>query len=425
MEKNKSEIGFSYFNKPEFLIRNRIESWFPILAELGGSFIIIESGIERAIPEDVFDTAKSNGLEPIIHLKSELPLARKFNEVSVVLDAYARWGAHYIILGDKPNTKSAWPVAGWHYENLVDHFLDRFIPIANYAEQIGLTPVLAPHQPGGDYWDTAFLEQVLKGLKRRKLDTLIEKLCLSSYGYTFDRPLSWGEGGPERWATVQPYMTPEGQEDQLGFHNYEWMQAVAQKVMGKSPTMLILDAGYHGLSNRSIKTEKTLESIQLIVNACQGNVTDSNVKQEEYPTFKGSLLGCAFSLDTLMAAMEDDLSANALKEIFKPINNRNAKSIYLEDDHKLIEHYLLLPKHESGVSDVVLNKIRPIIKQIKPTVGFSLEEAKSAKRVSILPDGAAPTEDMINSLKTAGCRVEILPQSGIEIATYLNNPSSK
>jgi len=126
-----------------------------------------------------------------------------------------------------------------------------------------------------------------------------------------------------------------------------------------------------------------------------------------------------------MAAMEDDLSANALKEIFKPINNRNAKFIYLEDDHKLIEHYLLLPKHESGVSDVLLNKIRPIIKQIKLTVGFSLEEAKSAKRVSILPDGAAPTEDMINSLKTAGCRVEILPQSGIEIATYLNNPSSK
>jgi hypothetical protein len=86
---------------------------------------------------------------------------------------------------------------------------------------------------------------------------------------------------------------------------------------------------------------------------------------------------------------------------------------------KHLAHYLLLPSYESGVSDVVLNKVRPIIKKLHPTMGFSLEEASHAEKVSIFPDPYLFKEQQINQLRSAGCEVEILPESGIEIATRL------
>jgi hypothetical protein len=81
----------------------------------------------------------------------------------------------------------------------------------------------------------------------------------------------------------------------------------------------------------------------------------------------------------------------------------------------------LLPSYAADVSDVVLNKVRPLIKKYKPTVGFSLEEAFCASKVSIFPDPYLFTDEQINRLRDAGCEVEILPQSGIEIATLLQD----
>ena len=81
-------------------------------------------------------------------------------------------------------------------------------------------------------------------------------------------------------------------------------------------------------------------------------------------------------------------------------------------------HYLLLPVHACGVSDAILNKVRPIIKTFQPTIGFSLKEAFLAERVSVYPDPNTYSEDDINQLRASGCVVDILPESGIEIATY-------
>jgi hypothetical protein len=84
-----------------------------------------------------------------------------------------------------------------------------------------------------------------------------------------------------------------------------------------------------------------------------------------------------------------------------------------------IKHYLLLPLHQSGVSDAILNKVRPIVKAFQPTIGFSLNEASMAEKVSIYPDPSIFSEDDINQLRTSGCIVDILPESGIDIATSL------
>ncbi len=417
MSQIPQNIGFSYFPGQEYLVRNKVETWFPIIKGLGATQLVLESGFDRAIPEDVFQIARENGLETTIHFTSELPLARKFNDMTIILDAYSRWGAKYIILGDKPNIKSAWPTAGWHFDHLVDHFLDRFIPIADYIERIGMTPVLPPLQPGGDYWDTAFLEMTVQGLKRRQMTPLLEKLCLSSYGYTFNRPLSWGEGGPERWPSTKPYFTPDGQEDQIGFQNFEWSQDVVNKIIGKRMPILILDSGNPWNESSGSSPDIFIENIQLILEACKGRENEALIDQIEYPTLNGSILGCVFSLETLQELSDGKLSVSVLQSIFKP--GRNSKVIPSDIVQKQIEHYLLLPVHESGVSDVVLNKVRPIIKQLRPTIGFSLEEAMTAKKVSVFPDPVIFTDDKIRSLRSAGCIVDVLPQTGIEIATHL------
>lgn len=416
-------LGFTYFSAPEFLIKNRIETWFPILKELGSKQLIIEASFDRAIPEDVFQTAYANNQEVIIHFTDELPLARKFNDVAILLDTYAKWGVKYIILGAKPNCKSGWSISGWRNDNLVDHFLDRFIPLADYIEKLGLTPVFPPLQPGGDYWDTAFLEMAIRGLKRRQMSSLLGKLCLASFGYTFNRSLTWGSGGPESWPSAQPYATPEGQEDQLGFNNYEWMQAIVERSTGRRPAVLIMDAGNPAGDFSLAGSDTAIERLQLIIEACAGSEADAELT---LPQLDGSILAVAFDLDTLSMLLDGGLSLESLHSIFtsnieKVISSGNKSP----QNEKPIAHYLLLPAHETGVSDVVLKKVRPVIKQYSPTIGFSIEEAKLAKKVTIFPDPVIFTDAKISTLRAAGCAVEILPQSGIEIATLLHGMPSR
>ena len=219
-----------------------------------------------------------------------------------------------------------------------------------------------------------------------------------------------------------PIRTPEGQEDQLGFNNYEWMQAIVERLTGKRPTVLILDAGNPAVDLNMAGIDTSLERLQLIVEACNGAETATDIN---LPELNGSLLACTFDLDTLSTLLGGNLSIAALQSIFK--GNRaepsaDGKSTF---NGKPIAHYLLLPAHETGVSDVVLKKVRPIIKQCNPTIGFSLEEAKLAKKVTIFPDPVIFPDAKIDALRAAGCAVEILPQSGIEIATLLHGMPSR
>lgn len=414
----KHKIGFTYFSSPNFLVDKQIRAWMPALQQLGASFVIFQSGFNRAIPEDAFLIAKENELEPVVHFVSELPLARKFNDVAVLLNVYARWGAKKVILGERPNTKNAWPTTGWHYENLVDHFLDRFIPLANHAVRLGLSPVMPPLQPGGDYWDSAFIELALSGMERRRMDDVLKDLMLSSYGYTFNKSLTWGKGGPEQWSVSKPYFTPEGQQDQLGFHNFEWVQAIGKRSTGREIPVMILNAGDAGTNFSQPDPDETIESIQRILLACDAKQAPADGEQE-IPILNSAVAGCNFSLDTLEKALEGHLSLDVLQQIFGKSHNSHKKMPVTGQRDKIFAHYLLLPSHKSVVSDVVLNKVRPLIKKFTPTVGFSLEEAALARKVTVFPDPVVFTEDKINDLRANGCLVEVLPNSGIEIATLL------
>ncbi|MFU8827168.1 MAG: hypothetical protein ACNA70_06720 [Brevefilum sp.] len=381
----------------------------------------MEGNFDLVIPEDVFFAAKKYRLDPIIHFKTVLPTARRFNESAFLLDIYKKWGAKYVILGDKPNTKHGWPSAGWHDDTLVEDFLDRFIPLASYALKIGLVPIMAPLQPGGDYWDSAFMELVLHGLKQRKMANILDGMVLSSYGYTYQKPLSWGSGGPERWPGSKPYTTPEGQEDQLGFHHFEWMQAVGQRVTGQKIPVVILDAGNPEpklAPEQQVKVDDTLRQIITGIRQPEG---EGSAQLGDDPLLNDLVLACTFSLDSIKSLLGADFTQQRLDRIFQPGHMGKTKLHIHSKNHKHFEHYLLLPAYASGVADVVLNKVRPLIKKYHPTVGFSLQEAIHASKVSIFPDPFLFTDEQINHLRAAGCEVELLPQTGIEIATLVQD----
>jgi hypothetical protein len=419
MAQKPLKIGFSYFTEPIYLVAQHLNTWMPLIHEWGADYVVFHSNFDLAVPEDAFISAQNNGLNPFVHFTVPLPSARAFNDASVLLDIYKKWGIDYVILGDQPNAKQAWSIAKWHYETLVEKYLDRFIPLANHAVRIGMHPVIAPLLPGGDYWDCAFLELLLDGLKKRQMDHVIKNLTLSSYGYTFHKPLRWGEGGPERWSGSKPYQTPEGQQDQIGFNNYEWVQASSQRMLGEKLPVLILDAGRPRPSIELIEDERAIKSLQNLINTISETQTPETDPSTQVPTLNDLVLGCTFGLDTFRTLLGAEFSIDLLRRWFFGRESTGDKAISEQADVKFLKHYLLLPAYGSGVPDAVLNKVRPIIKSLQPTVGFSLEEAACAIKVSVFPDPFLFPDEKINLLRAAGCQVEILPNSGIEIATQL------
>jgi hypothetical protein len=413
------QIGFSYFTEPKYLVAQHLNTWMPLMQKWGATYVVLHSNFDLAVPEDVFIGTRNNGLIPFVHFPVPLPSARTFNDASVLLDIYKKWGVESVILGDQPNAKHAWPIANWHYETLVENYLNRFIPLANHAVRIGLHPILAPLLPGGDYWDCAFLELLLDGLKKHQMEHVIQSLTLSSYGYTFHKPLQWGEGGPERWSGSKPYQTPEGHQDQIGFNNYEWVQASSQRMLGEKLPVLILDAGRPSPSIEPVEDERSIKSLQILINACRKNLSKETGPSIELPSFNDLVLGCTFSLDMFRILLGGKFSIESLERLFFGRKNTEDKAFTAHPEVKYLKHYLLLPAYASGVPDVVLNKVRPLIKSLQPTVGFSLEEASCAVKVSIFPDPYLFPDEKINQLRAAGCQVEILPNTGIEIATLI------
>jgi hypothetical protein len=84
-----------------------------------------------------------------------------------------------------------------------------------------------------------------------------------------------------------------------------------------------------------------------------------------------------------------------------------------------IHHYLLLPTFEWGISDWFINAARPFIHKHQPTIGFSVEEAQLAKKVTVLGGPGQIPDSSLDKLRAAGCLVERIDGDGITIATQL------
>ncbi len=442
----KNRFGFHYY--PDTLHYRDIDLafWLPELTALGASWLVLRAPADRAIPESFIRGLIQAGIAPILQFNLPLSKPTPTTELEPLLLAYARWGVKAILLFDRPNSHHAWSLHIWAQEDLNSRFLERFVPLANLALRTGLVPIFPALEPGGGYWDTVFLRSALESLAQRNESTILENLILAARPWLHGHSLDWGSGGPDRWPEAHPYCLPKNSEDQRGFRIFDWYLAITRAVLGKSCPVILLETG---VSTDPISKQflpQPVEEQKLIIMTIARLLNDENVFD---PEDSGRLLtplppeiisanfwllaADSYSPHQSAAWYKTDGSRLSVvqewMEWMKGIQVRADKSSQPKtsvvpagngsDVSHPIQHYLLLPSYEWGVADWHLEVIRPFVKKYRPTIGFSLREARLAERVTVVGNQQTFSEEELQQLRNMGCEVERISGDGTSIATQL------
>lgn len=432
--KSAARLGVHYFANTSHYHAADLQLWLPKLTKLGVSWIVLPAPADRAIPEEFILSLIAAGIQPILHFSLPLEKSPDFAELTPLFGAYANWGVKYVALFDRPNLRSQWPATGWTQRGLVDRFLEIFLPVARAAADAGLTTVFPPLEPGGDYWDTAFLRAALESLQERSETDLLDKLALGAYAWTGDKPVIWGAGGPERWPATLPYSTPDGSQDQRGFHIFDWYNAISAAAIGRELPILILAAGVQRESGKALdavaatRAIKMAEALQLdpkngALDSVPANVlacnfwllASGNENENGSPWFqtsgKPTRVGkewIAWHSGERPKGLDetDDIESTELSDSVIDDTAHSVPAIpFMSEGDRAIRHYLLLP----SVKDWPLESIKPFVLQNQPTIGYSVDEAKRAARVTLAGGLQSFPDELIRDLIQAGCQVENLP----------------
>ncbi len=440
MKKNNvyqsKRLGLHYFNDTLHYTNHDLVDWLPVLKKMNVSTLILKSAPTRAIPEQFISALIGADITPVIQIPLSLPDAPAAADLNAILEVYARWGVRSIILFDKPNSNQSWTPSSWAQQGLVERFLDKFIPLANAVLHAGMTPIFPPLEPGGSYWDTVFLKAALLSLVRRKQNTLLDHMSVAAYAFSFGHPVSWGAGGPQRWTKNLPYFTPENSQDQRGFHIYEWYNAILQGTLQKSLPLFLMGAG---IQNDAPGGSYTAEEHKQVVREILRSLNQSDPAANDFvPDY---VVSCSFNR---LSAVKDSpeaefawfsdkdhpgLAAELLStEDVQPAEKEDSaqasektgpENEVAADPSHPIEHYLLLPTYEWGISDWHLDAIKPFVKKHQPTIGFSIAEAMLAANVTLIGGEQSFSRSVVNQLTEAGCSVDRISGDGTTIATIL------
>ncbi len=264
---------------------------------------------------------------------------------------------------------------------------------------------------------------------RRGQKNLLAKLALSAYGYTYNHDLDWGKGGPEQWPQNKPYITPLDSQDQKGFRNFEWVDAIARSILERSLPIFLL-----GLSQKTAKISDVYsETDQVeVVNEILHVLRSASQDQPEQNILAGNFWLLSASGNDAAASqawVKEDGSTLAVVNLLAPDTYNSATNAEASAGKRYarsakitgqpIGHYLLLPVYEWGIADWHLEVIKPFILKYHPTIGFSLEEAALAKKVTVIGGEQTFSEEKLNELRAKGCEVDRISGDGTTIATLL------
>jgi hypothetical protein len=435
-----NQFGIHYFLDTLHYRQEDLKIWLPVLKDLRIGWIVLKSEKNRAIPEDFLKSLLKEGITPIIEFNLPLRSNIGTRDLKILLQVYAKWGVKYCVFFDRPNQKDSWTDNNWAQNDLVDRFLDQYIPLAKFALDEGLLPVFPPLEPGGNYWDTAFLRSCIKSLVRREQNQILEDLVLSAYAYTHRHDLNWGKGGPELWPQSKPYITPQGSQDQKGFRIFDWYEAISNALLQKEVPIILFASG---LANNPDQTKTTNEEIKknwfnqklisLLIHTQQSIDLENEVSIDPVPP---TVLACNFWLLASEKGQSEAQHAwyvgtthqnpyikemiETLKQEQKQVQTafeKQNKSRRSDPKQCLIKHYVLLPDQEYGISDWDFDQIKPLINKSRVTVGFSIDESILSKKVTLLSDQNYYSNETIRILKKFGCEIEQLQKDGTSIAT--------
>jgi hypothetical protein len=424
-------IGFHYFPDTMHYRDSDLIRWLPEMQSLGAAWTTLYALDDHAIPEPFISGLVKANITPVVHLHSKISKPTKTASLKALLSAYASWGVRYITLFDRPNLLTNWLSTDWAQDKLVDRFLDLYLPYVEAALSSGLTPILPPLEPGGNYWDTAFLRDLLFAIKRRGYSSLLDHMVLSAYAKLGNLPINWGAGGPERWPSSKPYLTPKGSQNQCGFRIFDWYHAICNAVTGKSMPIILFEVGCKvgEVSDPQFPpvTLETHTSRHLeITKALTGNVSELEAIPQEvlacnfwplctapgHPEASHAWLkGSGDRLPIVEAIKNLALSNSSINKISSSTSGHGRFNPHP------IAHYLLLTEEvwEKMVKSSLI--LRNFMQKYQPTIGFSLSEAALAHRVTIFGSSQEIPEAVVDQLTKAGCLVERIQEDGTVIAS--------
>lgn len=407
-----NKIGFHYYPDTEHYRRKDLKKWLPELEALQASWLHLQAPLTRAVPEYFIQGMLDADIKPVLHFQVPPDTVPRIAEYELLFETYARWGVKYLSLFDRPNLRIQWHTDAWTQSNLVERFLDAYLPLANTALSKGLWPVFPALEPGGDYWDTMFLRAGLVGLRRRASDYLLDRLVLSARADGRGRSLNWGVGGPERWPEAQPYQEEGAEQDHRGFRIADWYLALSEAILGKRVPVMMVGLGGE-VPPDSDFVERELAMVQLL----EGKDLD------RYEPLPEEVLCGAFYL------VDGPETAPGVTGWFHPDGTRKpVVEAVLESrggpvskgtaDFRM-KHYLLLPTYDWGVADWHLEVTRAYLKRHQPTLGFSLQEAARAEQITVLGGEEHFPENALNKLRAQGSVVRRIEGDGTDIAAQL------
>ncbi|MEJ2011881.1 MAG: hypothetical protein P8X64_06600 [Anaerolineales bacterium] len=394
----QNPLGFYY--RPDDLHYSQadLHHWLGVLRNLQIHWLVLRGSLERAVPREFIQGLQLAGVEPFIHVPLDLQ-SLDLQCIESQLANYAEWNIRYTVFGDRPNQRGMWKPSEWARGGLVDQFIDKFLPVWTAQARFGFRPVFPALEPGGDYWDTAFLQSCLKSLQRRGRSDLFQTMILATYAWTYDRPLDWGIGGPAAWPESKPYHTPQGSQDQRGARIVDWYASIASEITGSALDIFVLAGGVHP-DNRRTSDQET-----------QAEIHASLARDVLMSEYSDNLLGfCFYSLSAgadkkYIGWYDSELASSKSAESLERLMLAAPETKSVSSPIKPIAHYLLLPTRTDLDLSANWRGIEPLVMALKPTIGFSPEEARLARQVILIGESDAYPANCEHELREQGCAV--------------------
>lgn len=433
---SKTKLGLFYFPDDQHYHAREREKWIPELVSLGVSWLVLTNENLIAIPEPFLQALLDSQITPIIRM-GNLPARtpKQLPEFELLVKAYADWGIRYIQLFDRPNDLAFWSSKDWASINLVEHFIDVFLPFAEVLVKYNIHPVFPSLEVARGFWDTAFLRLALQSLERRQHKWLINTLILSAYVHLYDpsRPLNWGAGGQERWPNSKPYQASSQScranacicQDQRGLYIADWYETLARVTLGKPLPIILLDDPTrkpHGLSAVQFQ-QRTFYAIQRLLHPRAREIIE--IDGIQYEPLAEEILCLSFY--GYPAKEEDEPRAwyslaGEPRPIAKEIKTYLGQSIYRNSQLHHVPHALLLPQLDADQLHDVLEQLKTFLIQYQPKITFTLAEALEAEHVWI-PSDYQLTNQQIAALKDHLCTIHLINPAGMRIASQTNEPA--